>query len=57
MAGSIVDPDLAGIADCRRAQESDDEMRIGIDADSMIRRIHSDPAGLRQPWPGRQNRK
>jgi hypothetical protein len=32
-------------------------MRIGIDADSMIRRIHSDDTALRRPKPGRQKRK
>jgi hypothetical protein len=32
-------------------------MRIGIDADRMIRRIHGDAAGLRHSKPGRQKRK
>ena len=38
----IVNSDLSGRADRRSAQKADDEMRIGIDAGSMIRRIHSD---------------
>jgi hypothetical protein len=57
VVSSIVDANLPGFAKSRRAGEGQNQMRVGVDADCIIRGETGRGGGLRLSAPGRHQGK